>query len=97
MPKEESIAVRKARQRVIYFRITEDEFADFSNLCEQQGARSVSDLARKAIGRLLADGHRQREDRELIERIQTLESLVVQMSEQLQQIVQNRQEQKEID
>jgi len=38
------MAVLKPRERLVYFRITEDEFHQFANVCEQEGARSISDL-----------------------------------------------------
>jgi len=52
------MAVFKPRERLVYFRISEDEFHQFVGLCEQEGARSVSDLARSAVQRLIADGSR---------------------------------------
>jgi hypothetical protein len=37
----------------VYFRISEDEFFQLSQLCEEQGARSLSDMARIAMQNLL--------------------------------------------
>jgi uncharacterized protein with PIN domain len=76
----------KTRQRVIYFRITEDEFSKFAALCEQEGARSVSDLTRKTVLRLINEKHRQEHQQELMKKIENLESLVMRMSEQLESI-----------
>jgi hypothetical protein len=78
------VAVFKPRERLVYFRISEDEFRQFSSVCEQGGARSVSDLARNAVQRLIADGQRQREGHELEEKMQILESLIAAVTEQLQ-------------
>jgi hypothetical protein len=77
------MAVLKPRERLVYFRISEDEFRQFTSACEQGGARSVSDLARSAVQRLIADGERRREDRKLEERMQVLEELIAAVSEQL--------------
>ena len=84
------MAVLKPRERLVYFRISEDEFRQFVNVCEQEGARSVSDLARSAVQRLIADGHRQREDDEMTEKMHKLERLIAAVTEQLQMLVTNQ-------
>ena len=78
------MAVLKPRERLVYFRISEDEFHQFVGLCEQEGARSVSDLARSAVQRLIADGRRQREEQELAPRIEMLDRLIAQVKMQLE-------------
>jgi hypothetical protein len=77
------VAVLKPRERLVYFRISEDEFRQFSSVCEQGGARSVSDLARNAVQRLIADGQRQREGHEVDEKMRVLENLIAAVTEQL--------------
>jgi hypothetical protein len=44
----------------------------------------MSDLARNAVQRLIADGNRQREDEELSNKVHRLERLIEQVTEQLQ-------------
>ncbi len=78
------MAVLKPRERLVYFRISEDEFRQFVGVCEQAGARSVSDLARNAVQRLIAEGNRQREDEELADKMKRLERLIAEVTEQLQ-------------
>lgn len=80
------MAVLKPRERLVYFRISEDEFRQFLSVCEKEGARSVSDLARSAVQRLIADGHRQREEDEVTERMHRLERLIEAVTEQLQML-----------
>ncbi len=77
------MAVLKPRERLVYFRISEDEFRQFNSVCEQGGARSVSDLARNAVQRLIADGQRQRQGEELEEKMRLLENLIAAVTEQL--------------
>ena len=77
------MAVLKPRERLVYFRVSEDEFRQFISICEQAGARSVSDLARSAVQRLIADGNRRREDEELTNKMFRLERLIAQVTEQL--------------
>jgi hypothetical protein len=77
------MAVLKPRERLVYFRISEDEFRQFASVCEQEGARSVSDLARSAVQRLIAEGHRQKEDDALAQRMHRLDELIAAVTEQL--------------
>lgn len=78
------MAVLKPRERLVYFRVSEDEFRQFVSVCEQAGARSVSDLARNAVQRLIAEGQRQRDGQELEEKMQVLERLIAAVTAQLQ-------------
>src|SRR5262249_11802813 len=80
------MAVLKPRERLVYFRISEDEFHQFVGLCEKEGARSVSDLARSAVQRLIADGDREREQKELAPRIELLDKLIAEVKVQLEVI-----------
>ena len=41
--------VTKPRNRLVYFRVSEDEFEQFCQMREQQGARCLSDLVRSAM------------------------------------------------
>jgi predicted HAD superfamily Cof-like phosphohydrolase len=50
------VAILKTRTRLVYFRISEDEFEQFGEICARSGARSISDLARMAIQQLMTDG-----------------------------------------
>jgi hypothetical protein len=77
------VGVFKPRERLVYFRISEDEFRQFTGVCEQAGARSVSDLARNAVQRLIADSQRHREGQELEEKMRVLENLIAAVTEQL--------------
>jgi hypothetical protein len=77
------VAVLKPREKLVYFRISEDEFRQFVSVCEQAGARSVSDLARSAVQRLIADGNRQREDDDMAQKMYRLERLIAAVTEQL--------------
>ena len=47
------MAILKRRNRMISFRLSEDEYTSLRSLCESEGARSVSDLARDAVHRLI--------------------------------------------
>jgi hypothetical protein len=59
-------------------------------VCEHAGARSVSDLARNAVQRLIAEGERHREGRDIDEKIRVLERLITAVTEQLQLLAVNQ-------
>ena len=80
------MAVLKPRERLVYFRISEDEFHQFLGVCEQEGARSVSDLARSAVQRLITDGNREREERELAPKMEMLEQLIGELTAQVRRL-----------
>lgn len=50
------MSVLKPRTRLIYFRVSEEEFQKLNSVCQDEGARSMSDLARSAMSRLLEGG-----------------------------------------
>lgn len=76
------MAVLKPRNRLVYFRVSEDEFQRFMQLCEREGARSISDLARDAMHRLLESANGE----ESSPRVQLLDKLIAEVSAQLQQL-----------
>ncbi len=78
------MAVLKPRERLVYFRVSEDEFSQFVSVCERAGARSISDLARSAVQRLIAEGKVHRESQDVDERLRILERLISAVTEQLQ-------------
>lgn len=49
------MSVLKRRSRMISFRVSEDEYTGLKNLCVKEGARSVSDMARDAVHRLITN------------------------------------------
>lgn len=80
------MAVLKPRERLVYFRVSEDEFHQFVSVCEREGARSVSDLARNAVQRLIAECQSNREDRELTPKVEKLEQAVAELTGLVQTI-----------
>lgn len=48
------MAVLRPRTRVVFFRVSQDEFQQFMHACESSGARSASDFARMAVQRMIA-------------------------------------------
>ncbi len=68
---------------MISFRLSEDEYTSLRSLCENEGARSVSDLARDAVHRLIVKDSEidvALTLRELIVRLDTLDLQVQRLS-----------------
>lgn len=80
------MAVLKPRERLVYFRITEDEFHQFASVCEQEGARSISDLARSAVQRLITECNRAHEAEGLAPKMESLEKMIAEVTAQLQML-----------
>src|SRR5262245_32597455 len=49
------MSVLKRRSRMISFRVSEAEYDGLKTLCASEGARSVSDMARDAVHRLVSN------------------------------------------
>lgn len=47
------MAVLKPRSRVVYFRVSDEEYQRYETLCRTAGARSISDLIRSAMDQLV--------------------------------------------
>lgn len=61
-----------SRSRMVYYRVSEKEFEDILSFCQQHAFRSVSDLSREALHRLL---YRPSDMDPLKEITQTLQSM----------------------
>jgi|SRR5579859_2100136 len=46
----------KRRNRMVSFRLSEEEYEDLKHICMTVGARSLSGIARDAVQRLLSNG-----------------------------------------
>lgn len=75
--------VVKPRTRLVYFRVTEEEFRRCLDVCEAGGARSVSDLARTAVMNALGSNG---SAGEIEGRLHTLERTVRELNDRLHAI-----------
>lgn len=76
------MAVLKPRSRLIYVRISEDEFQKFTSLCQTEGARSMSDLMRVALQRMMMEQPNEA-DRQYAERLQAIRDMMFEVNEKL--------------
>jgi hypothetical protein len=79
------MAVLKPRTRLVYFRVSEDEFERFSSLCERHHTRSISELARQAMERLIAEAALDAACGN--PRIEDLSRLIMHLSNQLEELI----------
>jgi hypothetical protein len=74
---------------MVYFRISEDEFTKFCNLCEAQGARSLSELARSAVYAMIQpNGKPLKED--ISQRLIDLEQSIIELNCHLRTLTQSQ-------
>jgi hypothetical protein len=76
------MAVLKPRNRLVYFRVSEEEFQLFSGMCEIEGARSISDLARLALQRL-AQEHRLNTEDDFIDKLKAINEVLNELGEKV--------------
>lgn len=79
------MAVLKRRTRMVNFRLTEDEYEYLKDLCQREGARSVSDFARTAVCRSI--GPPKPDGEPLDMQIQILDGKVGELDRTVKQIV----------
>lgn len=75
----------KPRTRIVYFRISEEEFTKFCDLCEVQGVRSLSELARQAVRSMLQSD---RPPADLSARLNELERCILELNHHLKALPQ---------
>lgn len=74
--------VLKPRNRLVYFRVSEDEYQRYNRFCESMGSRSISDLARSAMQSIVETGN----DDRMTEKLAVLEALVGNLSRKVDEI-----------
>lgn len=62
----------RSRNRVVYFRVTEEEYEQMTALCDRHGARTLSELIRSAMD-LLAKAENNHFEQEVTRRLSELE------------------------
>ena len=77
--------VLKPRNRLINFRLNEDEYESLRAACAHQGARSLSDFARAAV--LRTAGVEERQDRRTQRRLSDLGHKVTELEAHVQDLL----------
>ena len=79
------MSVLKPRNRLVYFRISEDEFQKVARMCQSEGARSLSDFARSAMQRLIQDGS-ESVDATLAAKLKLIDQIIFDLNQKLEQL-----------
>jgi hypothetical protein len=77
------MAVLKPRNRLVYFRVSEEEFQLFTSMCQAEGARSISDLARVALQRL-AHEHKGNSEDVFLEKLRLINAALNELWQKVQ-------------
>jgi hypothetical protein len=83
------VTTGRRRDRLIYFRISEQEFADILKACESRGTRSVSDLARSAVQEFIKP-QKSDTDQQIVEMMKTLQTLLDDVASTVKQLVETQ-------
>jgi len=79
------MAVFRPRNRLVYFRVSEDEFQQLTRACEQEGARSLSDLARSAMQRAVNESNEAKEE-PVTNHLKKLDGAIGELSTRVEQL-----------
>jgi hypothetical protein len=71
---------------MVSFRLSEEEYEGLKNICTMVGARSLSDIARDAVHRMLSDTPAPKKDLET--EVQSLQGRMDALDEELKRLVQ---------
>ena len=80
------MSVIRPRNRLVYFRVSEDEYKQFNQLCKSAGARSISDLARSAMERMVSESKAAGRQDEVVKRLNILDEVIAELSTRLQKV-----------
>jgi hypothetical protein len=86
--KSNEVAVIKPRTRVVFFRVSEEEFREMELACSRVGARSISDFARVAARRCVNDSGIDQLGA-LLEKLATFEQTLDELQTKVQKVHQN--------
>ena len=73
----------KPRTRVVYFRISEEDYGKLNQLWQTQGARSLSDLTRTAMQNVLGQVDGVPTTSTVVSKLDTLERMLAELIEAL--------------
>jgi hypothetical protein len=76
---------QKRRDKLVYFRISGEEFEEILRACEARGARSVSDFAREAVQAFIKSPVNQAEP-EMTDFLKGLQTVVDELKQSVQQL-----------
>ncbi len=81
------MSILKPRTRIVYFRISEEDFRRLVDLCPSRGARSISELARSAMQNIIRGEQDGSGDREVVETLHAIDKTVSEMNQNLKRLM----------
>lgn len=81
------MSILKPRTRIVYFRVTEEDFHRLVGLCPVHGARSISELARSAVQNMIRGTQPNAGDREVVETLHAIDKTVSEMNQNLKRLM----------
>jgi hypothetical protein len=81
------VSILKPRTRIVYFRVSEEDFHRLVDLCPARGARSISELARSAVQNMIRGEHGDPADREVVETLHAIDKTVSEMNRNLKRLM----------
>jgi len=81
------VSILKPRTRIVYFRVSEEDFHRLVDLCPARGARNISELARSAMQNIIRGVQSDTEDREVVETLHAIDKTVSEMNRYLKQLM----------
>lgn len=82
-----NVTTVKRRDRLVYFRISQEEFEEILKACDSKGARSVSDLARAAVQEFIRPVKSDPE--QLVEALKSLRTGLEEINRSVRELVSN--------
>lgn len=81
------MSILKPRTRIVYFRVSEEEFHRLMDLCPAHGARSISELARGAMQDIIRGADGADRERDVVQKLDALDRTVSEMSQNLKRLI----------
>jgi hypothetical protein len=81
------VSILKPRTRIVYFRVSEEDFHRLVDLCPMHGARSISELARSAMQSIIRGTQSDAGDREVVEKLYAIDKTVSEMNQNLKRLM----------
>jgi hypothetical protein len=82
------VSILKPRTRIVYFRVSEEDFLRLTDLCPRHGARSISELVRSAVQEMLHETPSPADDgRAVVERLEALDKTISEMNRNLKRLM----------
>ena len=81
------MSILKPRTRVVYFRVSEEDFHRLVDLCPARGARSISELARSAMQNIIRGAQDDTADRDVVKTLHAIDKTVSEMNQNLKRLM----------